>query len=147
VLLPCPECGKQISDRASACPGCGFPIAEHVAAEREATAMEEDRDTRQEVGEVDCPHCEARGFISGSHKNASGEEIMNFMWCIACEHSGRVVLVQSRRGFWAVGHERVRLFVDGRLDEHEEITFLGTEAPQGHRYAKTGKRVKDDEDA
>ena len=27
VLAPCPECGKQVSTRASACPQCGCPIS------------------------------------------------------------------------------------------------------------------------
>lgn len=28
MLISCPECGKQISDKATACPGCGYPVAE-----------------------------------------------------------------------------------------------------------------------
>ena len=28
ALIDCPECGKSISDRAPACPGCGFPVAQ-----------------------------------------------------------------------------------------------------------------------
>jgi hypothetical protein len=27
ALVTCPECGKRVSDRAAACPGCGHPIA------------------------------------------------------------------------------------------------------------------------
>ena len=146
VLLPCPECGKQISDRASACPGCGFPIAEHLATERETKAVESDRSTREQVGEVDCPHCEARGFITGSQKSDSGEDKMNFRWCTACEHSGRVALVKSERGFWAVAHEHVDAFVAGTIDTHEEIVLLGRDAPAKHRYAKAGKRVKEEDE-
>ena len=26
ALIKCPECGKQVSDKAPACPGCGSPI-------------------------------------------------------------------------------------------------------------------------
>lgn len=26
ALFKCPECGKEISDKASSCPGCGYPI-------------------------------------------------------------------------------------------------------------------------
>ena len=26
ALIKCPECGKQISDRAASCPNCGCPI-------------------------------------------------------------------------------------------------------------------------
>jgi hypothetical protein len=25
ALIPCPECGRRVSDRAQACPGCGYP--------------------------------------------------------------------------------------------------------------------------
>lgn len=28
ALIKCPECGKEISDRAGACPNCGCPIAD-----------------------------------------------------------------------------------------------------------------------
>lgn len=31
ALIDCPECGKQVSTAAKACPGCGFPVAENVA--------------------------------------------------------------------------------------------------------------------
>ena len=27
ALITCPECGKQVSDSAKTCPGCGYPIA------------------------------------------------------------------------------------------------------------------------
>lgn len=26
ALIKCPECGKEISDKASNCPSCGYPI-------------------------------------------------------------------------------------------------------------------------
>jgi membrane protein YdbS with pleckstrin-like domain len=32
ALINCPECGKQISTSAAACPNCGFPLAEKQAA-------------------------------------------------------------------------------------------------------------------
>ena len=28
ALITCPECGKQISDKAEACPNCGYPLAD-----------------------------------------------------------------------------------------------------------------------
>jgi len=30
ALINCPECGKQVSTEAKACPSCGFPVAEKV---------------------------------------------------------------------------------------------------------------------
>ena len=35
ALIKCPECGKEISDRAKACPSCGYPI--QVAGKSEST--------------------------------------------------------------------------------------------------------------
>jgi membrane protein YdbS with pleckstrin-like domain len=31
-LIPCPECGREVSTEAKACPACGFPVAEKVAS-------------------------------------------------------------------------------------------------------------------
>lgn len=31
-LVPCPECNHQVSTAASACPECGYPLGDHVAA-------------------------------------------------------------------------------------------------------------------
>lgn len=30
ALIICPECNKQVSDRANSCPNCGFPISEYI---------------------------------------------------------------------------------------------------------------------
>lgn len=30
ALMECPECGKQVSTRAAACPHCGFPLSREV---------------------------------------------------------------------------------------------------------------------
>lgn len=34
ALIKCPECGKEISDKADACPYCGCPSIETVEAEK-----------------------------------------------------------------------------------------------------------------
>ncbi len=28
MLIACPECAKQVSDKAAACPNCGYPVEE-----------------------------------------------------------------------------------------------------------------------
>ena len=39
ALINCPECGKEVSDRAPACPNCGFPISgESTASQPNKTA-------------------------------------------------------------------------------------------------------------
>ena len=31
ALIKCPECGKEISDRAASCPNCGYPIIQETS--------------------------------------------------------------------------------------------------------------------
>ncbi len=35
MLIKCPECGKDISTEANACPFCGFPLKKHLAKGRQ----------------------------------------------------------------------------------------------------------------
>ena len=35
ALIKCPECGKDVSDKAAACIHCGYPLAESVSSEQE----------------------------------------------------------------------------------------------------------------
>ena len=34
MLIQCPECNKEISNKAIACPNCGFPISENTNKQR-----------------------------------------------------------------------------------------------------------------
>lgn len=43
ALIKCPECGKEVSDKAKACPNCGFPIND--------TKVEEPKE-KEETGNV-----------------------------------------------------------------------------------------------
>ena len=40
ALINCPECGKEISDRAYSCPTCGFPIHEYLEEQQEKKEKE-----------------------------------------------------------------------------------------------------------
>lgn len=42
ALINCPECNKQVSDKAVACPNCGFPIKEFVFAKETDDTMREE---------------------------------------------------------------------------------------------------------
>lgn len=39
ALIKCPECGKQVSDKASSCPNCGCPISGSSVASKPTTAQ------------------------------------------------------------------------------------------------------------
>lgn len=50
TLIPCPECDKEVSDRARACPNCGFPVAEEIGrALAEVTGFDNIRSVRQQL--------------------------------------------------------------------------------------------------
>lgn len=40
ALIKCPECGREISDKAKACPGCGCPVEKEVVYEQNNSAAE-----------------------------------------------------------------------------------------------------------
>ena len=136
VLVDCPECEHRVSDRAAACPQCGFPIADEMKARREREAEEVDRAQREHVGEVDCTICNARGFVTEGPKDRPSA----FSWCVTCEHSGRVPLVRSPKGYWAVGFTALGAFLDGEEASSPNAVYLGEHAPEGHRYPQAGKR-------
>ncbi len=136
MLIACPECERKVSDRAKACPDCGFPVAEHVAERRAEEATVAERTTRVEDGETDCVACEARGFRTFKFVDEDGESRDGFAWCEICEHSGRVVRVRSEAGYWAVRRSRLAAFIAGELDAHEtDAVSLGESAPDP-RYPK-----------
>lgn len=152
MLIPCPECQRPVSDRAHACPGCGFPVAEALHPQAPEIASPDiprsrpqavPSEPRIRIGEVDCPKCQARGFVLHSRKadpsdpNSSITE--HFDWCEYCEHTGRQVLVESEEGFFAVPRVHVEDFLNHNIDpDHPAITLVGTELPDAHRYAEAG---------
>ncbi len=138
MLVSCPECARQVSDRAASCPQCGFPIAEEIA--RLASARTSDREGRTHAGEVDCPSCEARGFRTFATVDDAGRPMKAFTWCERCEHTGRIALARSARGWYAVTVAVLERFTAGEVDEGEHATFLGETAPGPHRYPNAGER-------
>lgn len=52
ALISCPECEKQISDKAEICIGCGFPIREYLQQQKEEEIIPEDVQD-----DVTCPFC------------------------------------------------------------------------------------------
>lgn len=136
VLVECPECAQRVSDRAAACPQCGFPVAAEWEARREREAADAERSGRKKIGEVDCVNCAARGFVTEGPEDRPGA----FSWCASCEHSGRVPLIQSPRGFWAVAFASLEAFLGGEDLAGPNVVFISEHGPEGHRYAQAGPR-------
>lgn len=54
ALIKCPECGKEISDKAPACPHCGYPIEKNVEIyNSEFKNYEEDNDEKDEEKSIE----------------------------------------------------------------------------------------------
>lgn len=144
MLIACPECTREVSDRARACPGCGFPVVEYLAEQRAAEEHAKRVASRVRIGEADCPHCEARGFRTFEIKGEDGDSRMAFSWCHCCEHSGRVHLCHDSAGYYAVDLARLAPFLAGDIDEDgEAVVSLGSEFTPGHRYPQAGRRRPD----
>ncbi len=142
MLIECPECEKKVSDRAAACPDCGFPIREWVAEEQEKQERKQEVESREEVGEVDCVACGARGFVMLDEKmhGRSG-----FTWCAVCGHSGRVVLCQASDRYYAVSQVQLEGFLAGELGaESPGINYVGKKKPEGFQYPEAGMRTEYD---
>lgn len=142
MLIECPECEKQVSDRATACPDCGFPIREWVSEQQEQQEQKEAVESRAEIGEADCIPCGARGFVmldEGLHGHGG------FTWCSVCGHSGRVALCQAKDGYYAVSQVQLEGFLAGELGaESPGINYLGKVEPKEHKYPEAGKLQKYD---
>ncbi|KIG18406.1 hypothetical protein DB30_00691 [Enhygromyxa salina] len=140
MLISCPECERKVSDRAKACPDCGFPVAEHVAEQAAAAERAARLASRERVGEIDCPSCDARGFAYFEAKNDEGETRQMFGWCEACKHSGRVHQCKDVAGYYAVSHPALDPFLRGELDAPAEgVVFVGTQLVAEHRYEQAGE--------
>jgi hypothetical protein len=145
VLIPCPECERQVSDRAKACPDCGFPVAEHVAEQRAAAERAAAVASRERVGEIDCPRCEARGFVQFEATDELGHTREMFSWCGDCKHSGRVHQCRDVAGYYAVSLALLEQFLAGEIDrDHAGVSFMGTVQATAHRYAQAGDQHNDE---
>ena len=60
ALISCVECGKEISDRAKACPHCGVPLTDDAAIEPTSEVEEEE----VEAEPIYCPNCRSKGKMA-----------------------------------------------------------------------------------
>lgn len=139
MLIACPECAHEVSDRAPACPKCGFPIAEHVAEQRAAQAALTERGSRRRTETTtDCAPCKGRGFVMTEWTDDTGAPKQAFDWCVRCHESGHLPVVHSAGGYWAVAIDHVEAFVRGEIGpESDHVTSLGSEPPPPPSYPAT----------
>jgi hypothetical protein len=146
MLIPCPECERKVSDRAKACPDCGFPVAEHVGDQLAATERAARLASRERVGEIDCPRCEARGFVQFETTDELGHTREVFTWCSDCKHGGRVHQCRDLTGYYAVSLPALEQFLAGEIDEGDAgVSFVGAVRITEHRYSRPGDHSDGDD--
>lgn len=67
ALIICPECGKEISDKAAICVGCGFPVKEYLEKYSEKVS---DDATRT------CEHCGSADIDAEGYCNNCGMKLL-----------------------------------------------------------------------
>lgn len=82
ALINCPNCGKQISDKAEVCPGCGYVIKKKEESEELQEKIVCEECGAELTPDMDvCPNCGCpiekanRGEVSGEHSNVQAVEV------------------------------------------------------------------------
>lgn len=114
ALIQCPECGREVSDKAKACPGCGYPIAElfvNVDAAKSDPAVDECKiENTQNI----CPKC---GHIN--------EE--DALFCEKCSY--RLTPVVKKADYESSASERAQLKtilleIVHKYPQHEKVKMI-----------------------
>lgn len=143
MLIACPECTHEVSDRAVACPKCGFPIAEHCRQQRAVQQAQAERSSRTLTeAKTDCAPCEGRGFRVFTWTDDEGRDKQGFDWCTRCHEKGQLPVVHSSAGYFAVAVDHAEAFVRGELSaDSEHVTALGSEPPAPPSYPPPGTKT------
>lgn len=117
-LIKCPECGREISDKAESCPGCGCPSSEWKKSSSNEVMIE-----------VDNPEKAERNYVFGKYgiriEKVNGWFIAFENDSIKCECSDSVPYISniiSERGedtysFWTPGMNPVIRFIPENEEE------------------------------
>jgi NMD protein affecting ribosome stability and mRNA decay len=93
-LIKCPECGKDFSDRAAACPNCGCPTNEIVSHE-------------ENVKGISCPKCKSHDVLieriaEGEKSKETAQVQKKSIATRAINKMGRGTMIAMTGGLWAL---------------------------------------------
>lgn len=91
ALIKCPECGKEISDKAKACPKCGCPIDD------KEDKKEEKKESKIKLVAAKCPNCGSNIEVNRNDNKAK------------CEYCRSTVIVDD-------AIERLRIEISGEVE-------------------------------
>lgn len=78
ALIKCPECGKDISDRAVICIGCGFPIRDYLKEKQKINNEESGNDSTTQDSAM-CPFCNSKKIDVDGYCDDCGMKILTAM--------------------------------------------------------------------
>lgn len=88
ALIVCPECGKRISEYASECPSCGYPVSNDCCGTL-----------------ITCPHCEGTGTCQASVSLLRVFEYGRSVfanYCDACQNNNGICSVCGGKGYYRI---------------------------------------------
>ena len=116
ALINCPECNKQVSDKANSCPNCGFPIKEYIE-----TKSEEKKEYIEEVA------CDTVIIDEGEL-----DKLYNF------ENGNRILIVQK----FARSHNMDYSLAKKIVDDYFEKKFPENQSLNYSRQVQTSEKTK-----
>ena len=100
ALITCPECGREISDQAQTCPGCGYPIGQ----KRIGPELGEQMTTEQITAEPAANSATDQAAPADTqNKNASKRPLIGLLSAVAVVALVAVLFLQ---GFILVGNDK-----------------------------------------
>jgi hypothetical protein len=100
ALIKCPECSKEVSDKAEACPSCAYPV--HIM-------VTESLHEQDEISEISCPICKSHNIqvmieqTSGKTitRGKTGTKHPGALW-----NPGRKAMMVGTFGLWGIVGKR-----------------------------------------
>lgn len=74
-LIKCPECGKEISDKADVCIGCGFPIKKYVENRENYSESKNEEQTTVDDGIIVCKSCGEKNKKGDTYCKSCGTKL------------------------------------------------------------------------
>lgn len=103
AIISCPECGKEISDKAACCPNCGYPIqkAEETKAKNNNVENQQ-KDYTKIAAEAEKKTVESR-MTRGNHSAGIAGTVLGIIALLAGIFDGEFALILGGLFFLALG--------------------------------------------
>ncbi|RII26755.1 MAG: hypothetical protein CXR31_10130 [Geobacter sp.] len=119
ALINCPECSREISDKANACPHCGYPIAKYAEPSLPETVLCLECKKDVPFDDQVCPHCglfnSQKYALLESVKSAEPESSLQEDTAVRCPKCGAKNAFHADKQGFGVGKFVVGTLLVGPL--------------------------------